>query len=251
MMQELARYWGTRLRLGQVRGETECPAELHHRDRRTGYSFHPRPLPAPGRAAADRHTRMARIDHRAAEDHRAAHQSHGAWCERRGRVSPSDSLSAGLRVLRQADHHRVGSGPHRARLGRADETPRIHPVRGARRRPGRGRHAGYGYPGRTGAARHSLQHAWHRSSRHQHGGRARQPAATGSVRRGENRVRSAQQLLCQARGLRPDHDDPPADAVRTGGTTHRPGRVHAGPRDGTGQPGLVENDPAGHAGTAP
>ena len=33
MMQDLARYWGT-ARLGQVRGETERPAELHDRDRR-------------------------------------------------------------------------------------------------------------------------------------------------------------------------------------------------------------------------
>ena len=68
----------------------------------------------------------------------------------------------------QADQHRVGPGPHRTGLGRADETPRIHPVRRAGRRLGRGRHAGHGYPGRTGAARHSLQHARHRSSRHQH-----------------------------------------------------------------------------------
>ena len=37
-------------------------------------------------------------------------------------------------------------------------------------------------------------------------------------------------LLRQARGLRADHDDAPADAVRTGGLTRRPGRVHAGPR---------------------
>ena len=37
-------------------------------------------------------------------------------------------------------------------------------------------------------------------------------------------------LLRQARGLRADHDDAPADAVRTGGLTRRPGRVHARPR---------------------
>ena len=37
--------------------------------------------------------------------------------------------------------HRLGSRPHRACLGRADEAPRIHPVRGAGRRLGRGRHA--------------------------------------------------------------------------------------------------------------
>ncbi|MGH3257184.1 MAG: epoxide hydrolase family protein [Streptosporangiaceae bacterium] len=59
------------------------------------------------------------------------------------------------------------------------------------------------------------------------GGSARQPAATGSVRRGEKRVRAAEHLLCQARGLRPDHDHAPADAVRPGGLTGRSGGVHA------------------------
>ena len=141
MMQDLARYWGTRLRLGQVRGEAERPAELHDRDRRAGHPFHSRPLPARGRAAADRHARVAWLDHRAAEDHRAAHQSHRARRERIGRVPSGDSLAAGLRVLRQADHHRVGSRPHRTCLGRADEAPRIHPVRRPGRRLGRGRHA--------------------------------------------------------------------------------------------------------------
>ena len=127
MMQELARYWGTELRLAQVRGETERPAELHDRDRRAGHPLHPRPLPARGRAAADRHARVARLDHRAAEDHRAAHQSHRARRERGGRVPSGDSLAAGSRVLRQAGHHRVGSRPHRAGLGGADEAPRDTP----------------------------------------------------------------------------------------------------------------------------
>ena len=49
-------------------------------------------------------------------------------------------------------------------------------------------------------------------------------------RRGETRVRAAEQLLRQARGLRADHDDAPANAVRAGGLTGRPGGVHAGPR---------------------
>ena len=61
----------------------------------------------------------------------------------------------------------LGSRPHRPGLGRADETPRLHPVRGAGRRLGRGRHAGDGDRGRAGVARHSLQHAGYRSSRHQ------------------------------------------------------------------------------------
>ena len=67
-------------------------------------------------------------------------QSHGAWRKRIGRFPSGDSVDAGLRVFRQADHDRLGPRPHRARLDRADEAPRIHAIRGARRRLGCGRH---------------------------------------------------------------------------------------------------------------
>jgi hypothetical protein len=83
-----------------------------------------------------------------------------------------------------------------------------------------------GVQGSAGVARNSLQHAWYRSSRDQQGGPARRPAATGSVGRGEARVRAVEQLLCQARGLCTDHGDAPTDAVRAGGLTRRSGRVH-------------------------
>ncbi len=43
-MQALARYWADRVRLAQVRGETEGPTALHHRDRRPGHPFHSRSL---------------------------------------------------------------------------------------------------------------------------------------------------------------------------------------------------------------
>ena len=218
---------GDRLRLAQVRGETERPAELHHRDRRAGHPFHSRPLPARGRAAADRHPRVARLDHRAAEDHRAAHRSHGARRERIRRLPSGDSLAAGPRVLRQADDHRLGSRPHRTRLGRADEAARIHPVRRPGRRLGRGGHADDGCPGGSGAARHSLQHAGYRSSRSREGVRARRPAAIRSLRRGATRVRAVEQLLRQARRLRTDHGHAPADAVRARGLTRRSGGVRA------------------------
>ncbi len=78
LMQELARYWATRLRLAACEAKLNALAELHHRDRRARHPLHPRPLPARGRAAADRHARLARLDHRAAEDHRAADQPDGA-----------------------------------------------------------------------------------------------------------------------------------------------------------------------------
>ncbi len=35
----------------------------------------------------------------------------------------------GYGFLRQADHDRLGPRPHRARLGRADEAPRLHAIR--------------------------------------------------------------------------------------------------------------------------
>ena len=41
-MQELARYWADRLRLAEVRGEAECSATVHDRDRWARHSFHSR-----------------------------------------------------------------------------------------------------------------------------------------------------------------------------------------------------------------
>ena len=61
-IQELA-LLGNGLRLEQVRDEAERPAELHHRNRWPRHSFPTRPLPARAGAAADRHARMAGVDH--------------------------------------------------------------------------------------------------------------------------------------------------------------------------------------------
>ena len=108
---------------------------------------------------------MARLDHRAAEDHRSAHQSHGAWRQRVGCLPCRDSVDAGLRLLRQADHDRLGLRPHRPRLDRADEAPRLHAIRGARRRLGRARHGADGRAGAAGIARHPHQHAFRRAGR--------------------------------------------------------------------------------------
>ena len=41
-MQELARYWATDYDWRKVRGEAECPAAIHDRDRWAGHSFHSR-----------------------------------------------------------------------------------------------------------------------------------------------------------------------------------------------------------------
>ena len=72
--------------------------------------------------------RLAGLDRRAAEDHRAADQSDGAWRHRGRRLPRGDSVDAGLRLLGQAHQHRLGPRAHRARLGRADEAPRLHRV---------------------------------------------------------------------------------------------------------------------------
>ena len=136
MIQDLAGYWATGLRLAQVRGDADRLAALRDRDRRAGHPFHPRPLPARGCAAADRHARLARLDHRAVQDRRPAHRSHRPRRGRLGRVPPGDPVAAGLRVLRPAAAARLGPDPHRPRLGRADETPRLY--RGSRRKAATG-----------------------------------------------------------------------------------------------------------------
>ena len=43
-MVELARYWATDYDWRKVRGEAQCSAAIHHRDRRAGHSFHSRSL---------------------------------------------------------------------------------------------------------------------------------------------------------------------------------------------------------------
>ena len=66
--------------------------------------------------------------------------------------------------------------PHRARLDRADEAPRLHAIRGAGRRLGQCRHGADGAAGAAGIARHPHQHAGHRSGRHRQGASARRTA---------------------------------------------------------------------------
>ena len=127
-------------------------------DRRPRHSFHSRALEARECAAAHRHARLARLDHRAVEDHRAADRSDGSWRQRRGRVRPGDSVDAGLRLFRQADDDRLGPRAHRARLDRADEAPRLHPLRRAGRRLGRADHRSDGRAGAAGIARHPHEH---------------------------------------------------------------------------------------------
>ena len=190
-MQALARYWGDRVRLAQVRGETERPAAVHHRDRRAGHSFHSRPFKTRKCVAADRYARMARLDHRTVEDHRSADQSHRTRRKCIRRVPYRDSVDARLRFFRQAGHDRVGPRPHCACLDRADEAPRLQQIRGARRRLGCSHHRADGRAGATGIARHSHQHGERDSPRHRQAGLFRRAGAGGSLRRREARLRAA------------------------------------------------------------
>ena len=75
------------------------------------------------------------------------------------------------------------------------------------------------------------------------------PPPAGLVRRGAPRLRAAERVLCEARGLRADHGDPPADAVRAGGLARRSRGLHARPRrrDRPARPGQAgpRGTPAG------
>src|SRR3954453_18036261 len=221
---------GDRVRLAQVRGETEGATALHHRDRRTGHPLRPHPLQARGRAAAPRGARMARLGHRAAEDTRPIDQSDGARRERSGRVPSRDPVDAGLRILRQAGHHRLGPRAHRTCLGGADEAHGIRPLRRLRRRLGRANRRSDGGTGASGVDRPPHQLPWCRSPRRGGGGHVRRPGAVRSRRRGNTPLREAEGLLCHRRGLRTRAGHPPADAVRNRGFARRPGRLDARPR---------------------
>src|SRR4051794_6097704 len=85
----------------------------------------------------------------------------GTRRRRRGRVRCGGSLDARLRVLSQADHDRLGPGPHRGCLDHADAAPGLQTIRRPGRRLGCPDHRCDGSRGTCGAARHSLQHARH------------------------------------------------------------------------------------------
>ena len=112
-----------------------------------------------------------------------------------------------------------------ARMARAwvrfDEAPRLHAIRGARRRLGRDRHGCDGGTGTSGTARHTLQHAWRGSARRGTGASVRRPGAIRSLGRRKTRVQ-AELRIYEGHRLRRRNGDAAANAIRTGGFTRRP-----------------------------
>ena len=103
-MRELASYWQKDLRLAQVRNETERLAPVLDHDRWRGHSFHPRSFEASECVADHRHARMARLDHRADEDHRTADQPNSTRRERIGRFRHCHPVVAGPWIFGKAAH---------------------------------------------------------------------------------------------------------------------------------------------------
>ncbi len=103
LMQDLARYWASEYDWRSCEEKLNALPQLRDRDRRSRHPLHPRSLPARGRVAAHRDPRLARLDHRAAEDHRPAHQPDRARSECVRCLPSRDPVAAGIRLLGQAD----------------------------------------------------------------------------------------------------------------------------------------------------
>jgi hypothetical protein len=129
LMQDQALYWGTGYDWRACEAKLNAlPQYITDVD---GLGIHFIHVRSPHEdALPHRHAWVAGVDHRATEDHRSAHQPDGVRGERSGCVPSGDSVSAGPRVIGQTQRHGMGSRPCRPCLGRADEAPRIHPVRG-------------------------------------------------------------------------------------------------------------------------
>ncbi|SFO90313.1 hypothetical protein SAMN05443579_10795 [Variovorax sp. PDC80] len=183
---------GQRLRLAQGRGAAQCPAAVHHRDRRPRHPLHPREV-APSRCAAAGHDPwLARLGDGTAQDHRPARQPHRPRRPRRGCLPPRAALDARLRLLGQAAQHRLGPRPHRPRLGRADEAAGLPALRVAGRRLGLGHLGQHGAPEAAGPARHPRQHAGQRAAAGGAGAQQRRPRARRPRRQGEGGLRCAE-----------------------------------------------------------
>ena len=188
-MRELARYWATEYDWRKVEAKLNALAAVRHRDRWAGHSLHSCSLEARQRAAADRHARVAGLDHRAAEDHRSARR-----IPPRTAARAEDAFDVVIPSMPgygfSGKPTSTGWGPERmgTRLGNADEAPRLHALRRAGRRLGRVRRRPDGPAGACGIARHPHQHACHGSGGRRQGAPRRQPAASRPLGRGTARL---------------------------------------------------------------
>ena len=108
-IQKLARYWGTEYDWRKVEARMNAyPQFLTEIDGLDIHFLHIRSKHE-GALPLDRLARMARLDHRTTQDHRAAHQPDRAWWHRSRCLPRGDPVDAGLRLLRQADHDGLGS----------------------------------------------------------------------------------------------------------------------------------------------
>ena len=107
------------------------------------------------RAAGDHHARLARLGDRDARDRsgRSPTRPRTAGAPRT-RSTSSSPPSPGYGLSARADRAGVVGRPRRAGLARADEAPRLRPLRRPGRRRGRRRHRRDGPHGPGGAARH-------------------------------------------------------------------------------------------------
>ena len=209
---ELAEYWATEYdwRAGESalnqfdQFTTEIDGlDIHFIHQR---SPHPRRLPARD------HARLAWIDHRIRQGHRAADRPDRTRRPRRGRLSRGVPIAARVRLLRQTDHDGLERRQDRKGMGDADGPPRLP----ALRRPGRG--LGLGGHRRNRSQRRSL-----RGHPPQHADRQRRlPMPAEPHRRAEGRPRGGRPLpegglrLLQAAG------HPTADGrLRPGGLPRR------------------------------
>ena len=208
----LVEYWGTGYDWRKAEAKLNALPQFMTEIDGARHPLHSRPLEASQRPAGDHHPWLAGIGVRAAQGHRSAHRSDRPWRARRGRVRRGYSLDAGLRLLRQADGHRLGPRPHRANLGRADEAPRLHPLRRPGRRLGLPRLQRDGAPGARGPARHPHQPAGDRAARDRRGACRRRARAGRTLREGACGVRCAQRDRQDGQQvLRRDDGHPAAD----------------------------------------
>ena len=222
-LQALARYWGTEYDFGAGRGAAERASAVHDRDRRRGHPLHPRQVVARERAAADHDPRLARLGDRDDRHGRPADRPDRARRQRRGCLPSRAALPARVRLLRRAGRDRLGPGPDRTGLGRADAPSRLHPLRRPGRRRRRRRHRRDGPPGTRGPDRHPHEPARAGAGRRHADGH----------RRGTRRGRADRHLpAVRQRLLRRDGHPAADDRLRPARLARRPGGLDDRPRHG-------------------